>query len=235
MKKFFLPAVFFSLLFASCSTDDTLTQDATPSNKREAAANTSATIYKDGQTADYRANPYDNAGKLYNEVYLAAVAQNPSATLQTIVTATDNAALANEGFTALAAGYNGITTTQVQWVIENANSTSVIVNSVTTSTAGRQKLNDLLTLLNSVEGQSFPEIYGSIVNFEQTIPGNASLTATDRQILFTTASIARYSHRNRPPNLEWIKIKTGIYGAVSGADTDMQHAITKAVAVQLAP
>lgn len=228
MKSILLSALLCSFLFLSCSTDDTIvteTGNVATSNKNKMYARSSDNV------PNSTANAYDTTGNIQYQILLNVVDNAPANTLSSIVTTTNAVALANTGFTALAPAFTGITTAQVQWVIDCNGNSQTVVNNSGTSAAGKAQLTLFLGLMDGAETNEYSDNYDIITDFEDKINTATNLTATDKVLILRTTSIARYlCYYVDDKDRDWHGIKSALFGAIKGGNTNVETAITLAVA-----
>jgi len=225
MKSILLSALFCSFFFLSCSSDDTIEDSQTLNSKKNYARTATANV------AYNTANSYDIAGDLQYQILLSVMSNVPQNTLSNIVSATNITALNNTGFTAVAPTFTGITTAQVQWVINCNGSVQTVVNSSGASTAGRAQLTQFLGFMDGAETNEYSDNYTAITEFEFQISNATNLTATDKILILRTTSIARYlcfyvDDRDK----DWGGVRNALFGAIKGGATNIDTAITLAVA-----
>jgi hypothetical protein len=226
MKSILLRALFCSFFFLSCSSDDSITDSASQSehlNQKKKYARSSTQIVNNA------ANAYDLTGDLQYQILVSVVNSAPANTLSSIVASTNAAALNNTGFIAIAPSFTGITESEVQWVMSNTAQT--VVNTSGASTAGKVELTLLLELMDGAEAYDYADNYDVIVEFENKIINSTNLTAADKVLILRTTSIARHlcfyvDDKDR----DWRGVKNGLHGAIKGATTNLDTAITLAVA-----
>jgi hypothetical protein len=226
MKSTLLSALFCSFFFLSCSSDDSITNGASNSeqlNQKKMYGRSST------QTVNNTANLYDLTGDLQYQILVSVVNSAPANTLSSIVSSTNTAALNNSGFTAVAPSFTGITESQVQWVMSSTAQT--VVNTSGASTAGKVELTLLLDLMDGAEAYDYSDNYDVIVEFEDKIINATNLTAADKVLILRTTSIARYvCFYVDDKDKDWGGFKNTLHGAIKGATTNLDTAITLAVA-----
>ena len=228
MKSILLSALFCSFFFLSCSSDDS-TEDVNTTAEtlkpKKSYARTSNAV------SGNLANAYDLAGNLQYQLLVSAIESTPSNTLSSIVTATNNVALTNTNFINAAPLFTGLITSQVQWVIDCNGNTQTVVNASGLSANGKSRLGSFLLLMDGAEANDYSDNYDVIVDFEAKVTLATNLTVTDKALILRTTSIARYTcfyidDRDK----DWGGLKNSLIGAVKGATTNMDTAITLAVA-----
>lgn len=223
MKSILLSALLCSFFFLSCSSDDSIENMPTTNYKKYARSINDVP----GSTA----NAYDATGDLQYQILLNVVSNTPANTLSSIVTTTNTAALANTGFIAIAPAFAGITTAQVQWVIDCNGNSQTVVNNSGTSATGRAQLILFLDLMDGAETNEYSDNYDAIIDFEDKINNATNLTATDKVLILRTTSIARYvCYYVDDKDKDWHGVKSALFGAIKGGNTNVETAIALAVA-----
>ncbi|MGX7668883.1 hypothetical protein [Flavobacterium pedocola] len=185
------------------------------------------------------ANAYDNAGRLHNELFEAyySNSQLPTTT-DSIVDLAESIGTANNEFNALKGiGYVPVSASRVDYIVSHQSvSMAEIMDASPLSSTAKLSLIDFisdLTTLYATE-DNYETIYTFIVAYEAGIIQNSQLTQTDRRIMLTTSSIARYSTymgRKKPKqntDADWTIFVGNIVSGTEGACIGTAEAIIKA-------
>ena len=230
MKNLLFIALSFSFFFLSCSSDDVITGNSVNNINAADVMPVRHAAKKDGAIAYNTANIYDNAGSIYYQILETTLAAAPANTVTGIVTATNTAALANTGFSAIVPTFTGISNAQVQWVINNSGNAQTIVNGSGASIAARAELMLFLEMMDGSEVNAYNATYDAILVFENKIINHATLTTADKAFILRTTSIGRYiSYYIDDKDKDWGGLKNGLYGAIKGGLWGTPTAISLAV------
>lgn len=234
--KFTSAIILLTLIFGACESEPAISlQDNTIGE---------VTAFKARQgivNPENSSNPYDIAGQLHNDL-LEAYLPNEDNMLSglDIFTEVETLALADSRFITLAGG----TYTTPNYLVLNAihadpvSTTPAVIAAANLGTAAKLTLSQFLDHViylytsNTVFGDSYDEI----IAFEsQVLTG--SYTLKEKEILLTTASIARYSlyfssrhERRKPRDRDWDTLITTFTAAIDGSAQGIATAVTQSVA-----
>ena len=182
------------------------------------------------------ANPYDIAGKLHAELYSAYYAEDGlSNNVASIANRVTMLANENQSFTALAGiNYSFKSNERVNYILATIDSCTpgIINNSLVANKAKisfNTFVNSLLLLCKSKP--NYAVIHDFVVTYENEILDNSTFSLSDKKIILTTTSIARYSvysltegpKKNTDP--EWDLLVGNIVGATEGSTESVEKAI----------
>lgn len=234
MKSFSLLAIFISLF--SCSQEsDTITN-----GKAEAAAHRES----NGSPVNSQ-NPYDNSGQLFGTLFDVYYAEDtlPTTTPE-IVNRVEQLAADNANFVALkTAAYQPASPARIDYLLTHpATCVSDMLLASQLSGKGRSFLNVFINTVVPLcaASEEYEPVYDYISDFEDLTLADPTLTAKDKQVILTTASIARYSaykarkkpkKRNDP---EWDTLITHVTAGAEGADRGACEAVAMALATGIA-
>lgn len=186
------------------------------------------------------ANDFDLAGIIHNELLSNYHKQEvlPSSTPD-IATAVEITGAGNPNFALLKhPRYVPITGTKIDALLESSSSIPDAIAKSGLSADGKLQLaNFIATITAFVEVKAnFNEVYAYAVAFEASVSLNPKLDAHDKEVLLTTASIARHSlhlHKKKPkkntdPDWDWLTVN--LIGGAQGASLGTAEAISYALA-----
>ena len=212
----------------SCSTDTSEFNDAQGKNSTQ--YNT-ARIYE--MSPSNLVNQYDEAGRVHNKLlanYLNST--HATATLPSIVSAIEALAAQDTDFAALSTqSYVPITTGQAYLISQN--NVQDVLTSGSLSSAGTSSIETFFNLMVSFQSQNenYPAIYEAITVYEDSVISNTGLNNSDKKIILTTTSIARYAayysrQDGKGKDKDWRLSVGNIVNASSGASEGMAKAVT---------
>ncbi|AWH86531.1 hypothetical protein HYN59_16090 [Flavobacterium album] len=177
-------------------------------------------------------NEYDKAGWMHNQI-LEAYTYNTPASLAARVMAIESIAQADATFLSLAPGYTSISTAQLNVIVQD-NLTQVLSNS-SLSAASQNNLNGIIDNIFDLESNasSYEAIYNLIVAYESGIIGNTALPESERKIILTTTSIARYAafyDRKKGKDKDWRMSRGSLTSAIYGSQEGPGKAIIMSLA-----
>lgn len=228
MKKIIFPALLFSFLNISCSSDD-ITTDVKASQTNLPKER----ILKNGSMPGNTANQYDYLGKLHAQM-LSDYLQNysPTPIIPTVIVNVDVTANNNTVFNTINSNYKGLKAANMQWIISNALYPVNIINSASMSTQGKIVLASFVNQLDTYENAIYKTVYDSIVAYEGAVIANAALNTNDKRIILTTTSTARHTIAfSGGGDRGWGKTKMGITASINGVDG--AEAVTKSIAANI--
>ncbi len=191
------------------------------------------------------ANPYDEVGWLYNELFDTYYTNgNLGGTVSQIASQVQTIADANTSFNLIKGSpYHNVSSTRVQYLVEHA---TTCVNDVITassmSTAGKSSLtsfvNSFITFLSTENDCDV--IYQKVVAYENEVLHSVALNNTDKRIILTTTSVTRYlSYRNnkkpkKNTDPDWTVLIGNIVASTEGAEYGSAEAATMALVTGIA-
>ncbi|WP_409415798.1 hypothetical protein [Flavobacterium sp. PS2] len=178
-------------------------------------------------------NPYDNMGKLHNEILEIYLAANSGSTvIEDIMAQVQSIGLSNTinivQDCSAPATINIINTI----LINPQNSgTTIIENSVLTAHA-KTKITAFLDSLATIKTNPYKDIYDFVTAYESEVLSNDLLNNEDRRVILTTTSIARYSiYYEKKKDRDWDSSYGNHIGGLVGAlDTSLSPVIIALVA-----
>ncbi|MBD3581298.1 hypothetical protein [Flavobacterium selenitireducens] len=223
------------LILSSCHSEEDLTTQ------------TSQTHQFSKSMAGYpenKANAFDSAGKLHNELCLAyEMAPSPILSMGDAIDLTESLSLANASMVQLTpGGFIPLSESRLEFILADSLQALQVIEQSTLSLKAKISLANFLSVLELYKSQEkqYAQIYDFIVNYEDSITQDLTFSSADKQILFTTTSIARYAHhfaslrKKKPPRDKDWDIKTA--SILSGTDGSRQNttaAIRMSVAASL--
>lgn len=217
------------------STDETITA------KRNLTAKETPDIIVSSLPAN-NANPYDQAGKIHNEIWTAYGSTATPATMQAIVDRVETLANSNAAFVALLPSYHPVSPLRLQYILDNpSTSFGETLNASGLSAAAQQSLKNFADgLLPICAGDAlYGEIYNYITAYEAGIVNDKLMLDTEKKVILTTTSIIRYAafNRKRPKkntDLDWEINVTHLTGGVDGSGVGTAESITSALSLGIA-
>lgn len=183
-------------------------------------------------------NPYDEAGWLHTELSKAYYEALPSdSSVSEVVAAVEKLASSNSSFNAvMSPDYHPVSISEVEHLLDHP--TTCLADAITASSMTVPAQLSLLSFVNSYLLLSANEdnadvLYETIVAYESLVLKALLFTETDRRILLTTTSIARYStyeakkkpKKNTDP--DWTIFVGNITAALEGAEYGTAEAVMK--------
>ncbi len=184
----------------------------------------------------YSNNPYDNAGRIYDdlfdEYYNGSIR---SKTVVGIITEVTSIANANNAFLANNnSGYQPLSATRIEYLASRNSSdiAGIIGSSNLSLTAKVSFSNFLISLVGLCSTETDAQtMYDEVVKYEEKVLMSSFLGFEDKRIILTTTSIIRYSSyrakkkpkKNTDP--DWLILVTHVFGAEEGAEENSSKAI----------
>ncbi|MFV8339350.1 hypothetical protein ACNQGL_08755 [Flavobacterium sp. LB3P21] len=191
------------------------------------------------------ANPYDEVGWLYNELFDTYFTNgNLGGTVSQIATQVQNIADANTSFNSIKVSpYHNVSSTRVQYLLEHPTTcVSNVISASSMSTGGKSSLANFVNffiVFLSTENDC-DVIYRKVVAYENEVLLNTALTETDKRIIFTTTSVIRHSAyraRKKPKkntDPDWDIFIGNIIASTEGAEYGSAEAATMALVTGIA-
>jgi len=186
------------------------------------------------------ANPFDDAGKLHNEL-LEAYCLLPNRSESHVVAGVDSLAQLNVTFNGLLEKpFQGTDASRVGAIAGSGFiDLELAVAASAMSAYGKASLvsfaDDLMLLYGTED--DFDAVHAFIISYEMSVLGDAALTVVDKKTILVTASITRYAayaskkkpKKNTDP--EWDLMVGHIIASVDGAGTGVADAVLMALSV----
>jgi hypothetical protein len=217
--------------FASCTQDDNAAQETNP-----------AISNKDGGDIlpMYNANQYDNAGRIYDEIFDAYYdGTSRSTDVQSVIAEVESIANANISFESInTLGYETLSTERVEYLASRTVSDigGVIGASDLSATAKTSFSNFLLSFVVLYASDiDAVKMYDAIVKYESTVITSNLFTENDKRVILTTTSIVRhtsYRAKKKPKkniDPDWIISVGHAFGTEEGAEENEAKAIVAAL------
>ncbi len=191
------------------------------------------------------ANPYDIAGQLHAELYAVYYAEDSlSSSVASVADRVIMLANENGSFTALAGiNYSFKSNGRVTYILSNIDNCApgIIDNSLVGNEAKisfNTFVNSLLLLCKTES--DYAVIHDFVVTYENAISENSTFSLSDKKIILTTTSIARYSvysiierpKKNTDP--EWDLLVGNIVGGTEGSTESLEKAIVMSLITRIA-
>ncbi|UPT70985.1 MAG: hypothetical protein M0D53_00790 [Flavobacterium sp. JAD_PAG50586_2] len=218
--------------FASCTQDEKAYQEIIPAMSNRGGGDI---------LPRYSANQYDNAGRIYDEIFDSYYdGTSRSTDVQSVIAEVESIANANASFESInALGYETLSTERVQYLASRTVSDigGVIGASDLSATAKISFSNFLLSFvaLYSSEIEAV-KMYDAVVKYESTVIASNLFTENDKRIMLTTTSIVRhtsYRAKKKPKkntDPDWLISVGHAFGTEEGAEENEAKAIVVALA-----
>ena len=191
-----------------------------------------------------KANAFDDAGKLHNELCLAYEFSPTSIlTIDEAVSATNTLSLSNQQLSSLTPGaYGPISKERLSFIFQNGQNPWQVIEQSPLSFKGKISLTNFVSVIEHYKALEKPydEFYNFIISYESSVLQDVTLAYSDKQILLTTASIARYAHyfaslrKKKPPrDKDWDANVGSIIAGTEGSQESIVSAIRMSVAGSL--
>lgn len=236
MKLFYLCILSIFLLFSCSETSEVDMLNSTQSN----LLNTNKISSNDSAMPFNPANSYDYVGQLHYELYLEFYAQkNDSLTLSNVITKVETLANQNGSFKShFTAPYSfqGVTAVSNLLACETLCIDTFLANS-SLSNIAKNKMKTFLIDFNFHFDKNIESgpILDYIILFEDQIINSDDLLASDKAIILSTTSIARFSayeskrrpKRNSDP--DWDSLITNLLGNIVGSSNGIENGLTSSL------
>lgn len=200
----------------------------------------SATLMKGSDILPHHtANPYDNAGRIYDAIFDAYYdgSSRPN-DVTSVVTQVEAIANANTSFATLEAINQPLVPERIQYLAgkRSVDIGAIIGASNLSPIAKTSFSNFLITMVTLYEAETdATKIANAVIKYEETVIGNALLSDDDERAILTSTSILRFSayrakkkpKKNTDP--DWLIWVTHVYGAEEGAEENEAKAIVTAL------
>lgn len=191
------------------------------------------------------ANPYDEAGWVYDELFDTFYTEgNLASNVSDVILEVQSIADANDSFNAIkTSSYQNLSNVRIQYLLENKTTCiNDVISASSMSSTGKFSLSSFVNyFITFLETESNCDIlYEIIVNYENEVLLDSLLTAADRRIILTTTSVARHSvyratkkpKKNTDP--DWDIFIGNIIAATEGAEYGSAEAVTMALVTGIA-
>ena len=224
MKKFYSglsTLICFSFLFTldSCTIDPSMVSSNTP----ESVVSGREILYYNTKKANAMPanteNPYDSDGRMYHELFKN---NSKSDVLQGLNSSVSRYVVTKTAFNKMQKKDNksATVTKGSDFIADSTVSFSDIIANSTMTAAAKLSLIDFIHsfLVLFKQDDSYAILYDFVVQYERSILTDPILTETDKQIILTTASFARYSaYETRTESTviidpDWRKLVTHLIG-----------------------
>ena len=215
--------------FASCTQDEKVDQEIN-----------TATSNKDGGDIlpIYNANPYDNAGHIYDEIFDAYYdGTSRSTNVQSVIADVESIANANSSFVSInSSGYVPLNAERILYLSgRNVSDIPEIIGASNLSLTAKTSFINFLLSYTTLYASDIDAVtmYDAIVKYENTLIDSNLFTHNDKRVMLTTASILRhtaYRAKKRPKkntDPDWIISVGHAFGTEEGAEEKMSKAIVE--------
>ncbi len=215
--------------FASCTDNENSAQEITSALNNKGVSDT---------LPANNANPYDNAGRIYDELFDAYYdGTNRLKEVQSVIMQVETIANSNSSFININnSGYQSLSKERVQYLADRnfSDIVSIIGASNLSSNAKTSFGNFLISITALYDSESdASKMYSAVVSYEGTVIDSHLLTDNDKRVILTTTSIARYTSyrakkkpkKNTDP--DWIIFIGHVVGTEDGAEENSAKAIVE--------
>lgn len=213
--------------FASCTQDDNAEQEIKPAIDNKGGGDI---------LPMYNANQYDNAGRIYDEIFDAYYdGTSRSTDVQSVIAEVEsiaNATISFENINDL--GYEPLNAERVQYLSDrNISDISGIIGASDLSAAAKTSYSNFLlsfVVLYATEIDAV-EMYDAMVKYESTVIASNLFTENDKRVILTTTSILRhtsYRAKKKPKkntDPDWLISVGHAFGTEEGAEENEAKAI----------
>lgn len=191
-----------------------------------------------------KSNAFDIAGKLHNSLCLAfEAAPAPIASVSDAVGVTDVLCASDSDFLQLTSGgYTPPSAARLEFILGASQNAQQVIDQSSLSLKAKISLTNFLSTLDfyKSQGKEYDTVYQFIIEYEDSVLHDPVFSSTDRQILFTTSSIARYAHhfaslrKKKPPrDKDWDASIGNIAAGTDGSQESTAKAVAMSVAASL--
>ena len=225
MKKIY-SCLLILTFFASCADDDNTAPEINL-----------ALSHRDGGDVlpAYIANPYDDAGRIFDELFDGYYdGTSRSTDIQSVILQVEAIADATMSFNSIDQGHQSLSEERIQYIASRSkvDIASFISASALSPTAKTSFSNFLISISALFDTEEDPlNMYNAIVTYEDTVINNESLTTDDQRVILIATSIMRYTSyrakkkpkKNTDPYIAiWV---THVFAAEEGAEENLEKAI----------
>lgn len=234
MKSFYLCILSLFLLYSCDETTDLGSKPLTQSNSL-LTSRTGGIMYFD--LPMNQANPYDYVGQLHYKLYQDYYASQPDSLLsfEQVLNDVEDIANKNSNFTSLVGinySFSNVIALEQLLGCKTLCLEAVLAQS-SLSYIAQDKAKDFFTNFNVLFEKNLESapVLEYIIQFENEIITSSTLSVSDKTIILSTTSIARYSayeSKRRPKkntDPDWDSLITSLYGAVLGAESGLGEGI----------
>lgn len=210
MRKLKIWIVFVPFFIMACSEE----------NAVELAAPTyqSKSLKKSGSTPENSANPYDSAGRIYNEILAILDHTNfSSMSIEGITILIDSVSQAHPEL--IPSKSEAALSSRAMQIKALVNHSNPLYGIQAESNLGENAKASFSTFLNSlllVDGSPYDVIHPLLVSYEATVLNSTVFSTNDKRIILTACAVARYSAAKRKrKDKDWETSVTNMVRTVS--------------------
>lgn len=225
MKKIELLIAILPLITIGCSEENT--DNDNTSTKRIEHQNNSITLL--GFESANAVNPFDGAGKVYNQILEELVnSKSDSRSIEEIAIFTNSlsAELPNQSFSLASRSE------EIKDILDNKLS---IEQTVLNSALGKYAQRSLLTFINVLDLEtklSYGDLYVKIASYESYILANSRFSTNEKEVVLIAVSVIRYSASSKErKDKDWETSVTK--SAASASTTDLALILRQKIALLL--
>lgn len=238
MKSFYLCIFSLFLLYSCDVTTDLESKSPTPSNL--------LLTHRTGEAMSFdlpinQANPYDYVGQLHYELYQDYYASQPDSLLsfEQVLYDVEGIANKNSNFTSIAGiNYSFSNVIALEQLLGcKTLCLDIVLAQSSLSTFAQDKTKDFFENFNVLFEKNLESapVLEYIIQFENEIITSSTLSVSDKSIILSATSIARYStyeSKRRPKkntDPDWDSLITSLYGAFLGDENSVGDRIVASI------
>lgn len=215
--------------FASCSQDEKVPQEFNPAVNNRVGGDI---------LPMYSANPYDNAGRIYDEIFDTYYnGTSRSTNVQSVIADVESIANANTSFDSInELSYESLNIDRIDYITSrNITDIAGIIGACNLSATAKTSFSNFLLSYVALYVSEIDAvtIYDAVVKYENTVIASNLFTENDKRVILTTTSIVRYTSyrakkkpkKNTDP--DWIISVGHAFGTEEGAEENMAKAIVE--------
>lgn len=213
--------------FASCADNENTAQEITTTLNNKVG---------DDILPMYNANQYDNAGRIYDEIFDAYYdGTSRSTDVQSVIAEVESIANANISFENINdLGYEPLNAERVQYLSDrNISDIAGIIGASDLSATAKTSFSNFLLSFVVLYASDIDAVkmYEAVVKYENTVIASNLFTENDKRVILTTTSIVRYTSyrakkkpkKNTDP--DWLISVGHAFGSEEGAEENSAKAI----------
>jgi len=230
MKNFLSGTALLCFALLSCTNDTSeieTTEQTKPGNPALASRQGLAEV-----NPANTANPYDLAGEAQNELLDLYLDGNYSSSSIEEVSEQVILLIAQHSALGVQDTAPTISQEQITTIVTNPSGAlgAVGTNTALSATAAAS-FSGFMATLDAAQGNTFEELYALIISYEATVINNPAYSETDKEVILTSTSIARYTiyYRKKRKDRDWDTSVGNIVAGSSGAEENTISAVAMAV------
>lgn len=180
------------------------------------------------------ANPYDTAGMLHNEILeILDETSSNSQSIEEITILIDSVSAVHPELILLATDSTlSSSVSEITWIINTNDPANDVLAASTLSISAKASFLSFLNSLLLVADSPYEDIHPVIVSYEASVISSTLFSTTDKRIILTASSVARYSvAKKKRKDQDWDTSVTNIVAAACGAEQNSALGLKMAAAV----